>query len=65
MQDRFSETAAMFETAQKTAIKYLTYYVEGIAYWWDHITPWEYLAILIAALGLGYVLLRSRPMHMH
>ena len=52
----------MFQTATRFASRYITYYSEGIANWWDNITLNQYLGLLIAALILGFWLLKSDPM---
>lgn len=51
----------MFQTATRTASRYLTYYSDGIVGWWDSIGPSQYLGILIGVLAVGYWLLRSDP----
>lgn len=41
-----------------TLNKYMTYYRDGIANWWNHITFWEYMTLMIVALVAGYLMLK-------
>jgi hypothetical protein len=52
----------MFQTATRTATRYLTYYYDGVILWWDNIGPSQYLALLIGVLVIGFWLLKSDPM---
>lgn len=52
----------MFQTATRLLTRYFTYYAEGLAGWWDNIGLNQYLALLIAALFLGFWLLKADPM---
>lgn len=41
---------------------YLNFYQEFLVDWWQHITYWEYILVMVACLGAGWVMLR-RPIH--
>lgn len=52
----------MSSSNSSTVMWYLNYYCEFIANWWAHISYWEYIIVMLACLGIGWVMLR-RPIH--
>jgi hypothetical protein len=42
----------------RTINRYLTFYQEGIVDWWNHITFWGYITLMVMSLIAGYFMMK-------
>lgn len=46
---------AMWTQISKTTMKYMAFYQRFVTDWWDHITYWQYVSLMIVFLIIGYM----------
>ncbi len=45
----------MWTQISKTTMKYMAFYQRFVTDWWDHITYWQYVSLMIVFLIIGYM----------
>lgn len=45
----------MWQTISETAVKYMAFYERLVTGWWNTITFWQYIGLMVTCLVVGYV----------